>query len=104
MGHHRLDEESELDRLFHALSEQKRRRIVVRLAQEGSLTVGELQDSLDVAKSTLSKHLKILERAGLLRRSVLGRFHICHPQAKALVVAQRWLGRTAARGMRRRRA
>ena len=103
MENHRGEEKEELDRLFHALSDRSRRYVLARLAQEGPLTVGELRKPLGLAKSTVSKHLGVLEQAGLLRRSVLGRYHTCRLQPKALIVAQRWLGRTAVKDMRRRR-
>ena len=103
MANHRLDAEGELDGLFRALSNRSRREILARLATEGPLTVGELREPLGLAKSTVSKHLGVLERAGLLRRRVFGWHHTCQLQPKALIVAQRWLGRTAASDMRRRR-
>jgi DNA-binding transcriptional ArsR family regulator len=74
-----------------------------RLAREGPLTVAELRGSFDLAKSTISKHLGVLEQAGLLRRLVFGRNHTCHLLPRGLVAAQRWLGRTAVDDRRRRR-
>ena len=103
MANPRAEKQSDLDRLFHALSDRNRRKIIGRLAQNGPLTVGELREPLGLAKSTVSKHLGVLERAGLLRRRVVGRHHTCQLQPKALIVAQRWLGRTAVNEVQRRR-
>ena len=69
--------ETGLDRLFHALSDQTRRAILARLTVEPALPVGDLAAPFDMSLNAVSKHLKVLESAGLLRRERDGRVHRC---------------------------
>lgn len=71
----RLSEES-IDQLFHALSDQNRRKMLLRLAQE-SLTATDLEQPLGITKQAVSKHLKVLEDAGLISKKKDGRIQIC---------------------------
>ena len=80
----------ELDRVFHALSDPSRRAIVDRLTR-GPASVSELAEPFDMSLAAASKHVKILERAGLVRRRVEGRTHHCRLDATRLARAQRWL-------------
>ena len=57
-----------LDATFFALSDATRRAILVRLAQ-GETTVNELTESFSISQPAISRHLKVLEKAGLIRRS-----------------------------------
>jgi DNA-binding transcriptional ArsR family regulator len=61
-----------LDRVFFALSDGTRRGILARLAQ-GSTTIGELAAPFEISKPAISKHMKILENAGLIERKINGR-------------------------------
>lgn len=63
-----------LDRVFSALADPSRRAILERLAQ-GDATVGDVAEPLDMAPPSVSKHLKVLEAAQLIRRRVTGRHH-----------------------------
>lgn len=81
-----------LDRSFLALSHPARRAIVARLAK-GPATVGEASSSLPLSKPAISKHLRVLEEAGLLRRSVQGRRHWLQLEARSIEDAARWLER-----------
>src|SRR6185312_11012858 len=65
-----------LDQVFHALAHAGRRDMLTRLA-ESDLTVSELAEPLAMSLAAASKHVQVLERAGLLRRTVVGRRHIC---------------------------
>ncbi|ASO20756.1 DNA-binding transcriptional ArsR family regulator [Actinoalloteichus hoggarensis] len=56
-----------LDRTFAALADPTRRAIMIRLAQ-GEATVSELAEPFDISQPAVSKHLKVLERAGLVTR------------------------------------
>ena len=67
-------DDGRLDAVFAALSDASRRRILARLA-EGEATVGEVGAPLGLAPSTVSKHVAVLERAGLLARRHDGRRH-----------------------------
>jgi DNA-binding transcriptional ArsR family regulator len=61
-----------------------------RLASR-QLTVGELAEPLEMSLAAASKHILVLERAGLVRREVVGRRHICRLEAKPLAAANAWL-------------
>jgi DNA-binding transcriptional ArsR family regulator len=82
----------QLDRSFLALSHPVRRTILERLA-EGPTTVGEAARGLPVSKSAISKHLKVLEGAGVIRRTVEGRRHRLLLEPRRLDEASRWLER-----------
>lgn len=80
-----------LDRIFFALSDPTRRAIVGRLAA-GPATIGELAAPFPISLPAVSKHVKILERAGLVSRQVRGRQHHCDLDPGALGEARDWLG------------
>jgi DNA-binding transcriptional ArsR family regulator len=73
----------ELDAIFHALAHAARREIVSRLTDR-ELTVGELAEPLSMSLAAASKHVKVLERAGLVQRTVAGRRHVCRLEAAPL--------------------
>lgn len=79
-----------LNRVFHALSDPTRRAILARLASRPR-TVGELSEPFDISLNAVSKHLKTLERAGLVSREVRGREHHLKLNPKALSNAYDWL-------------
>src|SRR3954452_23525220 len=64
-----------LDRVYSALADGSRRTIVWRLAAEGELKVTDLARPFDMSLNAVSKHIKVLEHAGLVRRRVSGRDH-----------------------------
>jgi len=81
-----------LDRVFSALSDPTRRAIVVRLAR-GSATVGELAEPFRMTLPAVTKHLKVLERAGLLSREIEGRVHRCSLSGEPMAEASAWIER-----------
>lgn len=81
-----------LDRLFHALAHDARRDMLDRLAAE-DLTIGALAEPLDMSFAAASKHVGVLEQAGLIERTIEGRRHRCHLRADALEPAGAWLQR-----------
>ncbi|KVG34145.1 ArsR/SmtB family transcription factor [Burkholderia ubonensis] len=83
-----------LDAIFSALADPTRRSMLERL-RDGSLTVGELAAPYDVSLNAVSKHVKTLEKAGLIRREIRGREHACQLDASNLEEAQQWLGHYA---------
>jgi len=85
-----VNNQPQLDRSFLALSHPVRRAIVERLAG-GPATVGEATRGLAVSKPAVTKHLKVLEGAGVLRRTVEGRTHRLSLETKSLSEAERWL-------------
>jgi DNA-binding transcriptional ArsR family regulator len=81
-----------LDGVFAALSDPTRRAIVVRLGQ-GEATVGELAAPFAMSLPAVSKHLTVLERAGLVRRERRGRHQLCRLRTRNLTAAAGWLDR-----------
>ena len=81
---------SQLDLTFSALSDPTRRAIVQRLAS-GHATVKELARPFRISLPAISKHLKILEQAGLLLRKKEGRTHHCQLNVKPLEEAGEWM-------------
>jgi DNA-binding transcriptional ArsR family regulator len=75
---------------FRALSHPIRRGIVERLG-EGPATVGEVTAGFGVSKPAISKHLKVLEETGVVRREVEGRTHTLSLELEALTEAARWM-------------
>jgi DNA-binding transcriptional ArsR family regulator len=80
-----------LDRVFAALSDPTRRAILARLAQ-GEATVNELVAPFPVSQPTISKHLKVLESAGLVARGRTAQFRPVRLNAAPLADAAEWLG------------
>jgi DNA-binding transcriptional ArsR family regulator len=83
-------EQGSLDRLFHALAHDARRDMLDRLAAQ-DLTVGALAEPLAMTFAGASKHVKVLEQAALLERTVVGREHRCRLRAGTLEPASAWL-------------
>jgi DNA-binding transcriptional ArsR family regulator len=79
-----------LDETFAALSDSTRRQILVALA-EGDRTVSELAKPFDISLPAISKHLSVLERAGLITREREGRVRRCHLEAEPLAGALEWI-------------
>jgi DNA-binding transcriptional ArsR family regulator len=82
--------EADVDAVFHALANNTRREMLGRLAQ-GELTVGELAEPFSMSLEAASKHVKALERAGLVHRRVDGRRHVCRLVPGPLASAHAWL-------------
>ena len=84
-------EASRLDAVFHALGDATRRRMLRNLA-DGERSVGELAAPFAMSLAAASKHVKALERAGLVRRRIMGRTHLCRLEAQPLAGAHEWIG------------
>jgi DNA-binding transcriptional ArsR family regulator len=80
-----------LDRVFAALADPTRRAILAQLA-EGEATVTELVAPFGLRQPTISKHLKVLERAGLVSRGRTAQFRPVRLNAAPLESAARWIG------------
>ena len=78
---------------FKALAHPLRRDVVERLSGGGTLTVGEATHGLGVSKPTMSRHLRLLEDAGVVMRVVDGRTHRLALKPQALAEAEGWLER-----------
>jgi DNA-binding transcriptional ArsR family regulator len=83
-------DDDELDRVFHALADRTRRRLLAQLAERPS-TVTELAAPFEMSLPAVSKHIKVLERAGLITRTVDGRLHRCSLGAAPLRGVAAWL-------------
>ena len=83
---------SRLDYTFAALADPTRRAIINQLAQ-GVTTPSELSRPLTISKPALTKHLRALERAGLLKRDIQGREHKLELIVEPLQDAQQWIER-----------
>jgi DNA-binding transcriptional ArsR family regulator len=79
-----------MDNVFHALAHGARREMIGRLA-DADLTIGELAEPLTMSLAAASKHIHVLERAGLVRRTVVGRRHVCRLDGGPLVTASAWI-------------
>lgn len=79
-----------LDRVFHALAHPARRAILRQLCgRERNLS--ELASPLNMSFPAATKHVRVLERARLVRRRIVGRTHLCRLQPKPLAQANTWL-------------
>ena len=79
-----------LDSVFHALSDRTRRAMLRSLAA-GEHNIGELAAPHRMSFAAASKHVKVLEKAGLVRRRVEGRAHVCRLEPQPLCTADEWL-------------
>jgi DNA-binding transcriptional ArsR family regulator len=82
----------QLSNVFGALADPTRRAILARLA-EGDLTVSELRAPFTVSQPAISRHLKVLESAGLISRRRQRTARLSHLEAEPLLEATTWLAR-----------
>lgn len=88
--HKRASSEDRLDRILHALSDRTRRSLLKRLAS-GPAMVSELAEPFDMTRVAISKHLRVLEQARLVSRTIDGRIHRCALTAAPLRDVEQWL-------------
>jgi DNA-binding transcriptional ArsR family regulator len=79
-----------LDSIFHALGDATRRAMLRDLSRQ-ERTVSQLAEPFDMSLAAASKHIKVLENAGLIRREVKGRIHFCRLEPSPLSTAHEWL-------------
>jgi DNA-binding transcriptional ArsR family regulator len=82
--------EERLDNVFHALANRTRRALLKQLAG-GAAKVTDLAAPFGMSLNAISKHLMVLEEAGLIRRTVSGRVHSCALDAAPMATAEQWL-------------
>jgi DNA-binding transcriptional ArsR family regulator len=82
--------EERLDMTFRALADPTRRGMLASLAL-GAKSIGELPEPIDMSFAGASKHVKVLEDAGLIARRKVGRTHLISNEARPLEEAERWL-------------
>jgi len=92
MLNHMVEQHAHLDAVFHALADPTRRAMLGQLA-ERELTIGELATPFSMSFAGASKHVRVLEHAGLVTRTIRGRSHLCRLEAARLAEANAWLRR-----------
>jgi DNA-binding transcriptional ArsR family regulator len=85
-----LSQEEQLDRVFGALADRTRRSLLAKLAERSAM-VTELAAPFSMSLPAISRHIKVLERACLVKRAVDGRVHICSLQPEPLKAVETWL-------------
>ena len=83
-------DEVALDRAFTALGDPVRRALIARLSR-GEATVNELAEPFDITKQAVSRHIQVLEAAGLITRSRDGQRRPCHLNPSALEALTSWI-------------
>lgn len=83
--------EEQLTRVFHALSDPSRRKIIGLLREAESLNVSDIARAFSISLNGVSKHLKVLEAAGLVKRTVSSREHWIAVEWGGLQIAYDWL-------------
>ena len=86
--------QDQLNLVFSALSDPTRRDMLARLA-EGETNVSTLALSHAMSQPAISKHVRVLEKAGLIRRTRKGREHLIRVNPQPIEEAQNWIGRYA---------
>ena len=84
---------SELDRLFAALADSTRREIIGLLLASGELSIGEVAAPFAISAPAISRHLQVLERAGLIERRVERQWRFVRVRGDALTPVETWLSR-----------
>jgi DNA-binding transcriptional ArsR family regulator len=84
------NQSAQLDAVFHALADPTRRAIIARLAQ-APCGISELAAPFDMTLAAISKHIKVLEGAGLVVRSIEGRNHTCQLDTGPMLGGMEWL-------------
>jgi DNA-binding transcriptional ArsR family regulator len=87
---HRVSTDDRLDAVFHALGDRTRRALLARLAKRPAM-ITELADPFAMSLPAVSRHIRVLEGAGLVTRSVDGRMHRCSLNPKPFKTIEAWL-------------
>lgn len=82
---------ADLSSIFAALADPVRRSIVERLVMEGDHTVGEIAAPLDISAPAVSRHLQVLERAGIIERRVKRQWRVVGIRPGSLTEVETWL-------------
>lgn len=86
-------EDDALSQILRAASDPTRRQLLTTLVQEGATRVTDLARHYDMSLNGISKHIKVLEAAGLVRRRTLGREHLIEADLASLKAVEAWFGR-----------
>ena len=85
-----MDDDERLSRILKAAGDTTRRRILTLLVQEGALRVTSLASHFEMSLNAVSKHIKVLEEAGLVTRRTLGREHFIAAELEPLSRTDAW--------------
>ncbi len=83
-------DEVKLSRLLKAVSDSTRRSLLTRLCQQGATRVTDLANQYDMSLNAISKHIKVLEVAGLVKRTTLGRTHLIEADLERVELMSNW--------------
>jgi len=79
-----------LTEILKAVSDTTRRSLLTELCQQGASRVTDLADHYNMSLNAISKHIKVLERAGLVTRKTIGRTHWIEPRLERVRLAENW--------------
>jgi len=83
---------AKLTRLLKAVSDTTRRTLLTQLCQQGASRVTDLATHYDMSLNAISKHIKVLEAAGLVERTTMGRTHLIEAELSQVELMSNWLG------------
>jgi DNA-binding transcriptional ArsR family regulator len=89
----RATETDRLDAMFAALADPTRRAIMERLAAKGELAVGDIAEPFRISAPAISRHLQVLERAGLIERRIERQWRMVRVRREALKPVESWITR-----------
>jgi DNA-binding transcriptional ArsR family regulator len=79
-----------LTEILKAVSDSTRRSLLTQLCQQGASRVTDLADRYDMSLNAISKHIKVLEKAGLVTRKTIGRTHWIEANLERVGMAENW--------------
>lgn len=82
-----------LDTVFSALGDPTRRAIVERLLAKGELSVGDIAAPFSISMPAISRHLQVLERAGLIERRIARQWRLIRVRTEALASVEAWVAK-----------
>ena len=85
-----FDKDKILSSLLKAVSDSTRRALLTQLCQQGPSRVTDLANFYDMSLNAISKHIKVLEKAGLVTRKTIGRSHWIEADLKQIAVIDDW--------------
>lgn len=80
-----------LSELLKAISDTTRRSLLTQLCQQGPSRVTDLANYYDMSLNAISKHIKVLEKAGIVKRNTIGRTHLIEADLKRVSIVDNWL-------------
>ncbi|MGD2134433.1 MAG: metalloregulator ArsR/SmtB family transcription factor [Maricaulaceae bacterium] len=88
-----IKQQPSLDRVFAALGDPTRLAIVERLLEGGETTAGDLAEPFNISKPAISRHLGVLEDAGLIEREARSRWRVARARPETLAAVDDWIAR-----------